>query len=118
MLQSEIGHKAGETLKEQAVGIDRKPLNYCHERKSVSAEVNYGIRFKSLEECQSFLQSLSNEVYKRLSDINMKARCVTLKLLVRSADAPLVSIYLVIVKYCLLVLWGYKLKLFSQIHTV
>lgn len=90
-LQSELGQKAGDTIKEQATGVDRKPLCYYHERKSVSAEVNYGIRFKTLDECHTFLQSLSSEVYKRLNDINMKARCVTLKLLIRAADAPLVS---------------------------
>lgn len=91
MLQNAVGHKFGETLKEQAVGIDRKPLNFSHERKSVSAEVNFGIRFKSVEECHKFLQNLSTEVYRRLHKINMKARCVTLKLLIRSEDAPLVS---------------------------
>lgn len=89
-MQSELGQKAGETLKDQAKGLDRRPLNFHHERKSVSAEVNYGIRFKTIEECYNFLQSLSNEVYKRLSDINMRARCLTLKLLVRAADAPVV----------------------------
>lgn len=70
--------------------MDRRPLNFHHERKSVSAEINYGIRFKTLEECYNFLQSLSNEVYKRLSDINMRARCLTLKLLVRAEEAPVV----------------------------
>ncbi|CAH1118562.1 unnamed protein product [Phaedon cochleariae] len=88
VLQSELGQKAGETLKEQSNGIDNRPLNFHHERKSVSAEVNYGIRFQTIEECYNFLQSLSNEVYNRLSDINMRARCLTLKLLVRAADAP------------------------------
>lgn len=90
VIQNEIGQKVGETLKEQARGIDRRPLNFHHERKSVSAEVNYGIRFKTLEECHNFLQSLSNEVYNRLNDIGMRARCVTLKLLIRAADAPVV----------------------------
>ncbi|KAG5864710.1 hypothetical protein JTB14_028543 [Gonioctena quinquepunctata] len=88
VLQSEFGQKAGETLLEQSKGIDRKPLNFHHERKSVSAEVNYGIRFRTLDECFNFLQSLSNEVYGRLNDINMRARCLTLKLLVRAPDAP------------------------------
>lgn len=92
VIQNEIGHKAGETLKEQSRGIDKRPLNFHHERKSVSAEVNYGIRFKTLDDCLNFLQSLSIEVYNRLNDIGMKARCVTLKLLVRAADAPVVSL--------------------------
>lgn len=88
-LQNELGAKNGETLHEQARGIDRRPLNFNHERKSVSAEVNYGIRFKTVDECYNFLQSLSNEVYNRLSDVGMKARCLTLKLLIRAAEAPM-----------------------------
>ncbi|KAL3270733.1 hypothetical protein HHI36_021258 [Cryptolaemus montrouzieri] len=88
ILQSELGQKVGETLMEQAKGIDKKPLNFHHERKSVSAEINYGIRFKTLEESYNFLQSLSQEVFNRLNDIGMKAKCLTLKLMVRSADAP------------------------------
>ncbi|KAJ8956255.1 hypothetical protein NQ318_014989 [Aromia moschata] len=80
LLQSELGQKAGETLKEQARGVDKRPLNFHQERKSVSAE--------ALDECYGFLQSLSNEVYNRLNDIGMRARCLTLKLLVRAADAP------------------------------
>lgn len=91
LLQSELGQKAGEILQEQARGIDRKPLNYNHERKSVSAEVNYGIRFKTMEECNNFLQALSLEVFNRLNDVGMKAKSLTLKLMVRAADAPVVS---------------------------
>lgn len=48
VLQKELGQKVGETILEQARGVDRKPLNYHHERKSVSAEINYGIRFKTI----------------------------------------------------------------------
>nr|XP_023016559.1 DNA repair protein REV1 [Leptinotarsa decemlineata] len=88
VLQAEIGQRAGETLKEQSRGIDRKPLSFNHERKSVSAEINYGIRFKTLDECYNFLRSLSNEVYTRLYDIKKRARCLTLKLLIRSPEAP------------------------------
>ncbi|KAK9892481.1 hypothetical protein WA026_020471 [Henosepilachna vigintioctopunctata] len=88
LLQAELGQKIGETLLEQAKGIDRKPLNYNYERKSVSAEINYGIRFKKLEECYNFMQSLSQEVFNRLNDIGMRAKCLTLKLMVRAADAP------------------------------
>ncbi|CAH0549484.1 unnamed protein product [Brassicogethes aeneus] len=87
-LQSELGAKVGETLVDQAKGIDKKPLNYYQERKSISAEINYGIRFKSLEEFWSFLQTLSHEVYNRLLDTGMRSRCLTLKLMVRAATAP------------------------------
>ncbi|XP_044764576.1 DNA repair protein REV1 [Coccinella septempunctata] len=88
LLRSELGQKIGETILEQSRGIDKKPLNFNHERKSVSAEVNYGIRFKTQEECYKFLQSLSQEVFNRLNDIGMRAKCLTLKLMVRAADAP------------------------------
>lgn len=68
VLKSELGAKSAEILYNQAKGVDMKPLNYYQERKQVSAEINYGIRFKTLDECYNFLQSLSNEVYKRLSE--------------------------------------------------
>ncbi|CAG9767888.1 unnamed protein product [Ceutorhynchus assimilis] len=87
-LQLELGNKLGERIWDQAHGNDNKPLDYHHERKSISAEINYGIRFKTKEECYNFIQSLSNEVSNRLSDINMKARGLTLKLLVRAEGAP------------------------------
>lgn len=90
-MQSELGKKGGETIEEQAKGIDKKPLNFDHERKSVSADVNYGIRFNTQEEALNFLESLSTEVYTRLTETGMRARCLTLKLLVRAKDAPVVS---------------------------
>ncbi|XP_066144845.1 DNA repair protein Rev1 [Euwallacea fornicatus] len=88
LLRSELGIKLGERIWEQAHGQDSKPLDFNHERKSVSAEVNYGIRFKTKEECYNFLQSLSIEVFSRLSEIKMRARGLTLKLLVRAEGAP------------------------------
>lgn len=90
-LQRECGAKAGETLFHQARGIDKKPLNFHYERKSISAEINYGIRFKNVEECYRFLESLSNEVWNRLSEVKMRTKCITLKLMVRAAHAPVVS---------------------------
>uniref|UniRef100_A0AAR5Q402 DNA repair protein REV1 n=1 Tax=Dendroctonus ponderosae TaxID=77166 RepID=A0AAR5Q402_DENPD len=87
-VQSELGNKLGERIWEQAHGLDNRPMDFNHERKSVSAEINYGIRFKTREECYSFLQSLAVEVFSRLSDIGMKARGLTLKLLVRAEGAP------------------------------
>ncbi|CAH1981537.1 unnamed protein product [Acanthoscelides obtectus] len=87
-IQALLGKKAGQTLKDQARGVDSRPLNFTHERKSISADVNYGIRFKKLEECYTFLQSLSDEVFNRMSAVNMTAKGLTLKLLVRAPEAP------------------------------
>lgn len=58
-------------------------------RKSVSAEVNYGIRFVVESEFDAFLQQLCTEVHSRLTEIRHRGKTVTLKLMVRSADAPI-----------------------------
>ncbi|XP_049802635.1 DNA repair protein REV1 isoform X1 [Schistocerca nitens] len=87
-LKSEFGVKTGETLYNHCRGIDNRELDTEHKRKSVSAEVNYGIRFTKLEEAEKFLKQLSNEVAIRLQSTGMKGRCVTLKLLIRANEAP------------------------------
>jgi len=48
----------------------------------VSADVNYGIRFQNKEESENFVRQLCNEVEKRLDDIEMNGKTVTLKLMV------------------------------------
>lgn len=50
------------------------------QRKSVSAEVNYGIRFTCESDAHKFISELAGEVEKRLTAIRMKGRCITLKL--------------------------------------
>ncbi|XP_012142918.1 rev1 DNA directed polymerase isoform X2 [Megachile rotundata] len=87
-LQKEFGKKTGEMLYNMCRGIDNSKLNLEHVRKSVSAEVNYGIRFDNNEEAVDFLKKLSQEVCNRLSKANAKGRCITLKLLVRAKEAP------------------------------
>lgn len=57
-------------------------------RKSVSAEVNYGIRFKEDHELTSFLHQLCAEVQNRLNEISAKGKTITLKYMVRAEEAP------------------------------
>ncbi|XP_017484048.1 PREDICTED: DNA repair protein REV1 [Rhagoletis zephyria] len=87
-LQMHVGKKFGETLYQFCRGIDSRPLIYGQIRKSVSAEVNYGIRFKESSELETFLRQLCTEVHIRLSDIKRRTKCITLKLMVRAKDAP------------------------------
>ncbi|RZF44122.1 hypothetical protein LSTR_LSTR014193 [Laodelphax striatellus] len=87
-LQKSFGMKTGETLYKHCRGIDDRSLTFGHVRKSVSAEVNYGIRFKEEKEAEDFLQRLSCEVEKRLQEVQMKAKCITLKLMVKAKGAP------------------------------
>lgn len=87
-IQMLVGKKFGETLYQFCRGQDQRGLSYGQIRKSVSAEVNYGIRFKTYEELETFLKQLCEEVHKRLLNIKRKTKCVTLKLMVRAAEAP------------------------------
>ncbi|CAG4953223.1 unnamed protein product [Colias eurytheme] len=87
-LQGHLGNKTGSQLFDQCRGRDRNPLTYHTVRKSVSAEVNYGIRFENNEQCYEFLRQLSVEVESRMQQFKVLGKCVTLKLMVRAADAP------------------------------
>ncbi|KAL1122064.1 hypothetical protein AAG570_003470 [Ranatra chinensis] len=87
-LQSEFGNKLGETLYKNSRGIDEKKLVFTNVRKSVSAEVNYGIRFQNDTDRDKFLKQLSEEVSSRLAEVKMKGKCITLKIMVRSKEAP------------------------------
>lgn len=57
-------------------------------RKSVSAEVNYGIRFAEEHELDNFLHQLCTEVQSRLAEISAKGKTIVLKYMVRAAEAP------------------------------
>lgn len=88
-LKKEFGEKTGKTLYLHCRGIDDRKVNFNHERKSVSAEVNYGIRFNDDEETETFLKQLSEEVSKRLKDEKRRGRNITFKVMFRAKDAPL-----------------------------
>ena len=50
MLQREFGPKTGLVLYQYCRGVDDRTLKTERERKSVSAEINYGIRFTKVRE--------------------------------------------------------------------
>ncbi|XP_064460613.1 DNA repair protein REV1-like isoform X2 [Ornithodoros turicata] len=88
-LRSKFGVKTGTCLYEHARGIDKRTLQQHKVRKSVSAEVNYGIRFTQEDDMNSFIAQLSKEVEKRLHEAKVRGRTITLKLKVRSKEAPI-----------------------------
>lgn len=90
-IQQEVGMKLGLTLQQFCQGIDTKPLVFGHIRKSVSTEVNYGIRFTTQTELETFLKQLCTEVHHRLTEIKRRGKSVTLKYMVRAEDAPVVT---------------------------
>ncbi|KAL3841317.1 hypothetical protein ACJMK2_019479 [Sinanodonta woodiana] len=87
-LQKEFGPKTGQSLFNYCRGKDDRQVTVAHQRKSVSAEVNYGIRFHTDSEAVKFVQELAEEVQNRLRNIDMKGKTITLKLMVRRPDAP------------------------------
>ncbi|XP_048349138.1 DNA repair protein REV1 isoform X2 [Sphaerodactylus townsendi] len=87
-LQQEFGPRTGQMLFRFCRGLDDRPVQREKERKSVSAEINYGIRFTQPKEAEAFLLSLSEEIQHRLEAAGMKGKRLTLKIMVRKAGAP------------------------------
>ncbi|KAI9376212.1 hypothetical protein BJX61DRAFT_539074 [Aspergillus egyptiacus] len=88
-LSSSLGPKTGAKLWDYARGIDRTEVGNETARKSVSAEVNWGIRFVTQAQADDFLRSLCEELHRRLVENLVKGKQLTLKVMRRSLDAPL-----------------------------
>lgn len=88
-LMSTLGPKTGEKIWDYSRGIDRVEVGEQVIRKSVSAEVNWGIRFVTHEQADEFVQSLCDELHKRLVNEKVKGGQLTMKIMRRAADAPL-----------------------------
>ncbi|EGG07252.1 uncharacterized protein MELLADRAFT_35660, partial [Melampsora larici-populina 98AG31] len=92
-----MGPIRGKTLHLYSKGIDDRPLKSSHhDRKSVSAVVNYGIRFKNQEsggnqQSYEFIKELSLEVSRRLVELGLRGRHLSLKIMKRAANAPIES---------------------------
>lgn len=88
-LVSVLGPKTGEKLWEYSRGIDHAEVGDVPVRKSVSAEVNWGIRFLNQPEAEEFILNLCKELEKRLLNEGVKGKSLTMKIMRRSLDAPL-----------------------------
>ncbi|KAI0238331.1 DNA repair protein REV1 [Lamellibrachia satsuma] len=87
-LQKEFGPKTGQLLSRLCRGEDDRCVTAEKERKSVSAEINYGIRFSQMSEVEKFLEELAGEVHNRLVKVDRKGKQITVKLKIRRQDAP------------------------------
>lgn len=90
-----FGEKTGSKIFQNCRGIDTTSISLDFSsvesllgRKSVSVDVNYGIRFDTFEQVETFLMNLSKELYKRLSDLKLCGSSLTLKLAKRHPNAP------------------------------
>ncbi|KAH9948124.1 DNA repair protein [Amylocystis lapponica] len=83
-----LGKGTGETLYKAVRGIDDHQLESDKPRKSVSCDINYGIRFENNTQAETFVYQMAEEVAKRLDDIDMRGRSLTLKIMKRDPSAP------------------------------
>lgn len=88
-LTSVLGPKTGEKIWDYSRGIDKSELGEQAVRKSVSAEVSWGIRFISQAEAEDFVQNLCVELQRRLMEQKVKGKQLTIKIMKKAADAPL-----------------------------
>lgn len=86
-----FGKTTGEMLYHFARGIDTRPMDVGANmmRKSVSAVINFGIRFESWEDSTEFLKALAEEMTNRLQSLKVKAKCLTLQIKKRQEGAPI-----------------------------
>ncbi|KKA30670.1 hypothetical protein TD95_002658 [Thielaviopsis punctulata] len=87
-----LGPRTGEKLWAYARGIDTAQVGDQPPRKSVSAEVSWGIRFVAQAEAEAFLGNLCGELERRLIAEQVRGRNLTLKVMRRAASAPLESV--------------------------
>ncbi|KAJ9561161.1 hypothetical protein OSB04_006321 [Centaurea solstitialis] len=85
-LQKDFGQKTGDMLWNYCRGVDNRLVGMIQESKSVGADVNWGVRFKDMKDCQHFLLSLCKEVSLRLHGCGVLGRTFTLKVKKRKSD--------------------------------
>ncbi|XP_021285553.1 DNA repair protein REV1 isoform X2 [Herrania umbratica] len=86
-LQKDFRFKTGEMLWNYCRGVDNRLVGTIQESKSVGAEVNWGVRFRDLQDTQHFLLDLCKEVSLRLQGCGVQGRTFTLKIKKRRKDA-------------------------------
>lgn len=86
-LHKDFGTKTGDMLWNYCRGIDNRAVGVVQETKSVGAEVNWGVRFNDIVECEKFLLNLCKEVSFRLQECGVEGRTITLKVKKRRKGA-------------------------------
>lgn len=88
-LKSILGKKQGQNIYDMSRGIDTRILSKDYLPKSISIDINYGIRFQTFDELTLFVKQLSMEMHKRLQQAKQKGKQLTVKIRVRSSGAPI-----------------------------
>ena len=86
-LKTRHGDKTGEMLYCYGRGIDSRELKLTSETKSLSVDINFGVRFTKTSEAEELLLQLSSELERRGKERGIRGECVSLKVKVRKAGA-------------------------------
>eukprot|EP01083_Nonionella_stella_P303391 1050140_1 len=80
-LQAEFGKKSGLNIHNYLNGIDNRCIEVQRERKTIGAEIGWGVRFKRKDQLKKFIADLSLEVSKRMKRIDpkLKGKRITIK---------------------------------------
>jgi len=87
-LKHALGPKSSVALRDACLGIDARVWVSRPPRKSVGAQVTWGVRFDEASEVVAFCEKLVGEVSARAKKLGVKGKCVTLKVLRAVANVP------------------------------
>jgi DNA repair protein REV1 len=88
-LKTILGKKQGQTIYDMSRGIDTRVLSKDYSPKSISIDINYGIRFQTFDELILFIKQVVIELHKRLKQAKQKGKQLTVKIRIRSSNAPI-----------------------------
>ncbi|UJR28873.1 hypothetical protein I4U23_010095 [Adineta vaga] len=88
-LKTILGKKQGQTIYDMSRGIDARILTKDYSPKSISVDINYGIRFQTFDELTIFIKQLVMELHKRMKQATQKGKQLTVKIRVRASNAPI-----------------------------
>lgn len=89
-LQAHLGTKIGSKLYYACRGQgDEMEFTDATVRKSISCDMNFGIRANNFDELEKFMQGLTEELTRRLSQAKIVGAQLTTRLLIRLPDAPI-----------------------------
>ena len=79
-IQQILGNKTGSLVFNFAYGCDDRSVSPPAGRKSIGAEVNWGVRFQSNADTNKFLFSICNQISERMKASSVKGKSLTIKL--------------------------------------
>ncbi|KAH3674475.1 hypothetical protein WICMUC_003313 [Wickerhamomyces mucosus] len=91
-LEKLFGMKTGRKLFDYSRGVDSTNIDISKNpkefmRKSISIDINWGIRFDTIDQVDLFLYDLAKEIHIKLQKLSMLTSNLTLKILQRALNA-------------------------------